>query len=171
MSKRFGRNQRRRAREALAAEVARVEALEHARTMDAGLLAKQGRSLEELRARLAEVAYLVGHGSIIAGHPTELTGGFDGMRVVPKKPLAPFEMRGDVLEAVTCEVLRLLEVDVVRDRFARWMHFRVQLSNARAAYGITESAIHGMPVDAIERLLLPQIAADLARLLAQELKR
>lgn len=172
MSKRFGRNRRRRMREALAAEQARGQKLEAARLMDAGLLERQRERLDFLHEFLDFVAREVGRDSIFAGEPRHLGGGHDRMRVSTYQPI-PSRWNSPVpqLQAITSEVLRLLEVDAIRDRMANQVHVRVGLADGRVGYAISEKALASLKPGDLERLLLPQVARDITRALVNVIKR
>lgn len=168
MSKRFGRNQRRRAREALAAAQETVKQLEFARRMDAALLADQSRTIDRLRSMISEIAYIVGHHAVIAGEPTVLTYGFDGMRAAPDRGelvvgYGPSGQEAPSFNAITAETLRLLKFSAIRDELARHIHFRVSLADGNIGYAISMRAIESMPADALERLLAVEISRDMSR--------
>lgn len=163
MSRRFGRNQRRRAREALAAAQTRVDDLERAHAMDRGLLEHQSRTIADLREWLQMIADEVGHQAVLAGEPTILLEGqgYDGMRVVPHKDLLCLGGTSLFTQSFAVEVLRLLDVEVIRSNLNRQMHVLVALADKQVAYAITESAIFGLSRAALVRLLAPRIAEQL----------
>src|SRR4051812_45424239 len=69
MSRRFGRNQRRRMREELAAKSSSIGSLEAARAMDQGLLRYQSEKLDDYKEMLHEVRSMVGQAAVAAGEP------------------------------------------------------------------------------------------------------
>lgn len=168
MSKRYGRNQKRRHRAELASAQAMISSLENSRAMDQGLLQHQSWKMADLRAHLCEIAQEVGRQSALVGVETCLGGGFDGMRMTlpPPMPTTPITSSPCAYEKLTFEVLRLLDVEAVRDRMRGHLHFHVELAGKGVTYGITESAIRDLTPEFLERRLAPEIA----KLLVQQLK-
>lgn len=165
MSRRFGRNQRRRAREELAVQVARVAQLTESMGMDRELLKKQAAHLREAVDYAGEVAEMVGREAVIAGAPTKLNGEvFDGMRFAPLAPpqFASFAVDMPV-QYIRSETLRLLKMETVADRMRGQVHFRVTLADKVAGYTISESALQRMSEGEIERRVTPEIARFLVR--------
>lgn len=175
MSRRFGRNQRRRAREAIAAAEGRIENLSAALECDRALLASQRRKLGEAEAFQREVAEIVGREAIIAGKPVCLDYEFarygDSIEFVPKQSFPAISLLNSVehahVERVRSETLHLLDVDVVADELRYQIHARVRLAGSQAGYAISASALRRMP----EKKLVPKIAEEIAVLLVRDLKR
>ena len=71
MSRRFGRNQRRRAREAIAQLGNEIESLQQARMLDAGLMRRQGDKLQALQQEIDDAKEILGP-YCIAFKPKEL---------------------------------------------------------------------------------------------------
>lgn len=174
MSRRFGRNQKRRMRAELAekqsciaAKQDRIDALEEAMRMDRGLLAHQSQKLQTLRDQLDDIASEVAHQSALLGVDTHLTDGFDGMRIVPM-PLELLSLQSflnladeKTTDRITVETIRLLNVKAVRDRFNGQLHCYVDLAGEGSAYGITESAIRNMSLESLTMRIAPEIARHL----------
>lgn len=167
MSRRFGRNQKRRMRAELAERQERITALEEVMRMDRGLLEWQGRKMQELRDQLSDIASEVVHQSALVGVEHHLPHGFDGMRLVPLMPPGEYS-RAELwdkatvsTEKITYETLRLLDVKAVRDRFNGQLHCYVDLAGKTSAYGITESTIRGMSLEALTRRIVPELARHL----------
>ncbi|WP_205184372.1 hypothetical protein, partial [Burkholderia sp. LMG 13014] len=155
MSKRYGRNQRRRARE-------RISQLEQLGERNATTIMRrdcQIRELEEHVRQMANeiddrkeyeraVASIVGHLSIAAGEPSFLGNLFDGMRLVPQ--LAAFQEYGphDIEEVVRTETLRVLSIEAVAEPMRRSILVTTALAGRRAAYAVSETALQ-MPRAAI----------------------
>ncbi len=130
--------------------------------MDRDLLEHQSRTIADLREWLQMIADEVGHQAVLAGEPTILEGqGYDGMRVVPHKDLPCLGDTPLFTQSFAVEVLRLLDVEVIRSNLNRQMHVLVALADKQVAYAITESAIFGLSRSALVRLLAPRIAEQL----------
>lgn len=168
MSKRFGRNQRRRAREALASANSSIEGLRIGRTMDAGLLIDMGRRLRDADDFARAVGEMVGREAIIAGEPvdTGLTAyRIDGsMRALPNERVQARPSFDIPMSAsnVRIEVLRLLDIKVIADSMSRQMHCHVTLDDKTIAYAISDSALLRMTRSELERRMVPEIARQLA---------
>lgn len=171
MSKRFGRNQKRRMREALAAAQATADRLDYARELDQALLRNQSSTISKLREFFLEVGQMVGRASVIAGEPPFLSNGFDGMRLTPfgrhpaMAPTNPPEF-----EKFQDEILRILSIEAIRDTFSKAVHFRVGLADKEAAYGISESALDMMPAEMLESRIAHEIASQIAEVLVKQIK-
>lgn len=174
MSKRFGRNQKRRMREALAAAQATADRLEYARELDQALLRNQSSTISQLRDFIGDVGQMVGRASVIAGEPPFLTNGFDGMQFAPvDRSQGYVPEAGDsppTLEEFQYEILRLLSIEAIRDKFSKTIHFRVGLSDKEAAYGISESALAMMPTEALKNRMAHEIAGQIAEFLVKQIK-
>jgi hypothetical protein len=75
------------------------------------------------------------------------------------------------VEQVRYEVIRLLDIQAVRDQLRGQMHFRVQLAGGVVGYAISEMALTRMPREELERRLVPEMAAAISRLLSEEVKK
>lgn len=167
MSRRFGRNQRRRAREALAAEQMRAGGIE--------LALSQARRNEDAQASLAralgkcaqEVAAQVGRHALIAGEPSPfeftLPCGQKKFSMVPHQPL----MMMDPCDSLAIDAqlhhqtMNLLEVEAVRDHFSKQMHCMVRLAGKGAGYSISTAALQQGGRDQLVRTISGQIAEHL----------
>lgn len=177
MSKRFGRNQRRRAREALAASETEIALLKRGMELDRHLMRSIRQDLEEARAFQRDVAAIVGRQAVIAGEPVNLDLGrmtfdqADGWRVIPILParwtVPSFTDAPPTMEAIRHEILRLLDIELVADRMRGQMQAWVRIAGAEVCYGMTESAFRAMT----EPELMRQLVGPVARQLAMELKR
>lgn len=176
MSRRYGRNQKRRHRAELAAVQAtlaeaqqRIANLMAIQSMDRGLISHQSEHLADLRAQICTIAQEVGHQSVLLGEKTFLSNGFDSMRMEPWKPLesvSDFAPRAvSQWIKINTEVIRLLNVDIVREHFRGQIHFDVDLAGKGVAYGISESAIRDLTPEFLERRIAPEIAKLLVRYL------
>lgn len=161
MSKRFGRNQRRRAREALAASEQRINDLECAIVMEGGLMASTRAKLSEARAFQRDVAEMVGREAVIAGEVTTLDYKWDAdhgdhINYVPRQQLS-MAMLCDRSEQeiyeMRHEVLRLLNVEAVNEVMRHMVHARVTLADERVGYGISEAALRRMSRDQLRKTI------------------
>lgn len=182
MSRRFGRNQKRRMREQIAAaEISSAAALGHANMMRAmlelerGLLHETSEKLHSLTEFFSLVANRVGKYATIAGPmPAFMKNAVvhDRWRVPVMPPVSakPFDFTkagASDMAAIQEEILRLLDVDVVRDHFAHQMAIKATLADQRIGYMISESAIRKMSLQELTDRLAPMVAQEIARELAQ----
>lgn len=174
MSRRFGRNQRRRMRE----ELAKSEAV----ACDAiAVAARRGKHAEnlaseaaELRAMIEDIAGRVGCYAITAGEPCNFDadwlergqGRFQMSAQPAMASIASFGSAMDATMAIHDETMRLLEVEAVRAPMSRDMHCRVTFDKHVIGYAMSDHALHNMTAREIERRIAPEIA----RLMAHELK-
>jgi hypothetical protein len=174
MSKRFGRNQRRRLRAQVAAQDKTLGELDGALTMAQGLLREHSRSLAEQRAFFAAVARLVGQQSVIAGtQPQRLLGHAplrDRFFIEPYSPLAALSVSPDAgpqeIARARYEVLRLLETSAVQDVFSRALHLRAHLADQSVGYAISETALAILSHED----LVAQVLPHMAQLLVKQIK-
>jgi hypothetical protein len=168
--KRFGRNQRRRAREAIAALQQ-----QQAQTLDK--LAATQSDLFKANDFARQVAEVVGREAIIAGEPVELDYQYqrrerrlDSIRHWPYKPVPAFwpwqEVANAPIEWVRAETLHLLDIQLIADVLRHQMHAMVTIADEDAAYAISGSALRRMSAREIEASIAPHIA----RMLAARLK-
>lgn len=173
MSRRFGRNQKRRMREELAAKQERVANLETGMAMDRGLLRDQSEKLSNLKEMMGEFAERVGRYAIAEGVPTMFDADWlmrkqsFGMSIEMGVP--SFAYHGAMLDSyrVHDEVMRILDVEVVRNHMARNMHCRLQFDGHQIGYAISDHALVGMTSDELARRITPEVV----RMLMLELKR
>jgi hypothetical protein len=144
--------------------------LEDGAQRDSALLAIQRSELHSHKSFLMMVADRVGRTAIIAGEPARLNLSAprgDFVKAVMQDMSALSFMGGDYVQtaAIQHEVMRLLDVDVIRRTLSREMHVIVRLGDGSAGYAISEMAIRNMGEDEIVRLIAPQIAGHLAKAL------
>lgn len=177
MSQRFGRNQRRRAREAIQAAQEEVHALRYALDVNNALIQEQGRKLREAEAFAREVARMVGREAVIAGVPTQFDAGMPrdealkyGIRTTPPRQFDNWIDAADVMsvQAVRYEILRLLDVRTIRDIMSQQMHVRVQLADLTTGYSMSEMALSRMTAREIAQRIAPEIAQHLAEQLKKQ---
>lgn len=171
MSKRFGRNQRRRAREAIEAAQSEVQLLRRGIDLNVALINEQRRKLDEARNFTKDIARIVGREAVIAGVPTMLDMPLprdvalrSGIRVTPPRHMEDLAMSLDVMDVqpIRHEILRLLDVRMVRDILSQQMHFRVELADQTTGYTISEMALERMTAQEIAQRIAPEIAQHLS---------
>jgi hypothetical protein len=163
-------------REQIAQIAADKAHLECGMAMDRALLAEQGRMIGDYKDFAAAVADAVGREAVIAGEPTFLAIS------EPKRP--SFEMVAKQrLPLMACvdampinavlrpEIMRLLEVDAIRDSLSQQMHVRVRFANGDVGYAMSELAIQRMPEKELVRTIVPEIVTLFARQLKEKRKR
>lgn len=171
MSARFGRNKRRAQRIELAAAQGTIQKLNSGMAMDRGLLADLGGRLRMAEDFARGVAKMVGRNAIAAGMPVRLDYTVHGdyrAYPAPSHMLAVMPRADDMsLGSVCTETMRLLRIEVVRDRMSKGMHARVTLKDKGACYAISDSAL----ADCDEQFLIEQVSREVAYRLTSELKR
>lgn len=177
MSKRFGRNQRRRAREALAATQthlaatqAQVQGLEAARAMDSQLHAYERRQHDDLKAAVQLIAQQIGPEHF--AFPAEERGTHDdphrGPMHEPHRPaFMRLDMSHDAMMTFTYQVLDLLDIETHRDPLSQRAHFYVRINGTRKlAYAVNANALAKLP----PKVFIKMLSETFARMLADSLK-
>ena len=165
MSKRFGRNQKRRMRQ-------EIQALGERRTQDRRTIDNLYSRLDDHRRFLEYALELVGPDSILNPEPrmVETSGYGDQTRVpVYREPLNIWHDRA--VAKVESTLVRALNTQVVRSALRPAMHFRARLRGGEVAYALTDEAIATMSTRQLEAVLHEHIARQLAHQLALALKR
>ena len=165
MSKRFGRNQKRRMRQ-------EIEALDVMRGHDKRTIDNLRSRVEDHRRFLEYARELVGPDSILNPEPrmVETSGYGDQMRApVFREPLNICHDRA--VAKVESTLIRALNTQVVRSALHPAMHFRARLRGGEVAYALTDEAIATMSTQQLEAALHKHIARQLAHQLALVLKR
>lgn len=177
MTQRFGRNQRRRAREALAAASQRVADLEQVHAIASGLIAGMRVRLDALAQEIDDARAIAGPMSILFPVEHEFRAGIksdsrqplsiDVPERMPDKficdsPTAPME--GLRYSRVPLETLVLnIRPDVLRE----CLHVNVEFADGVWRYGLTRAAWYAAPRERRERLIAEQIPKELAREVAK----
>lgn len=165
MSKRFGRNQKRRMREQIAQ-------LEQSVEMDRALLTRQSRKIGDYESFVQIVGEAVGREAVISGKPTLLKiggGSRHEFQMIPRQPPLSLECLDSGFEdtaAIRVEIMRLLNVKAIRDSLSRQMHVRVQFADGNVGYAMSDCAIDRMSEEELIRVIVPEIS----RLLMRQLK-
>jgi len=167
MSKRYGRNQKRRARE-------RIAQLETARANDQGLLAHVRRELEDAEQVIDHARKVLGNDVALPPiergyHPNPLGGDFRMAEQTRSFPCS-YENAPMFLEDKIIQMRQLLSRIEFRD-YPRAVHFYVRLDDGNVAYAIDERAFLQMGREELEATLLGPISRELARNLARHLSK
>lgn len=165
MSKRFGRNQKRRMRQ-------EIEALGERRTQDRRTIDNLYSRVDDHRRFLEYALELVGPDSILNPEPrmVETSGYGDQTRVpVYREPLNIWDDRA--VAKVESILVHALNTEVVKSALRPAMHFRARLRGGEVAYALTDEAIATMSTRHLEAFLHEHIARQLAHELALVLKR
>jgi len=157
VSRRYGRNQKRRARAEIAQREQTITNLQTGMAMDRALLRSQTQRIEELRGQLKDVASILGTNFI--GLKPALWKFSDKHR--PDYFRCPVD-GGDVL-------MRTMRTGITdgNGRPDYMVHFHVELAGEPVSYAISECALRDGPEDYIVR----RISDEMARLLMGELRR
>ena len=167
MSKRYGRNQKRQARE-------RIAQLESARAMGQGLLAHVRRELNDAEQVIDHARKVLGNDVALpplerGHHPNPLGGDFR-----MEEPTLSFSCNDKhspiFLEHKVIQMRQLLSRIEFRD-YPRAVHFYVRLDDGNVAYAIDERAFLQMCSEELEATLLGPITRELARHLARYLSK
>lgn len=173
MSTRFGRNKRRRAREALQAMEAQASQLqqettqlqqrlenlrEHARTQHE-LVELQRRKLSDAEMFTRRVAHMVGRHSMIVGAAVPATL----QMTLENADRYGFQM--PTLDMTRHAIMHTLRIQSVADHFSQVLHVDAQLANQRSRYSISGYAIrHSSPEELVDHIG-PSIMRQLAEML------
>jgi hypothetical protein len=159
MSKRFGRNQKRRMRD----EQARLsEALEMSRGL-ARHLSDQKRAVESELTEAKDFA--LQFSAALPPQTMQLEGPARDVEVYEAQRF-DFASVGDTSRMDTTIrrlPLRMLFAEVENDSFRRALHCKVKFGDGRWGYGITEAALVQMPRGRLVRLISEQIAEQIVR--------
>lgn len=178
MSRRFGRNQRRRMREELAAKESAVSSLHKAMSIARALLAEQSSKISRMLDWVQDVRDMVGPFAIAAGEPLHdeymLASGTRAYRVGVQQPASATLCSGSefsvsIASEMHIETMRLLEVKFIGDAMRAQMHCMVRLDDGDVAYAISDSALRRMSDVELEKHFLPHVAEKLSRLLARRI--
>ena len=164
MSTRFGRNQKRRMREALLAgeelRKAGLRTISHMRSL-----------LEDRRLFLEYVLDIVGEESILNPEPHDNRVQKYNFPKIVFRTFPRFSPDERTVACVQDVIANVLETRVVLDRLKGAIHFRARLGNGNVAYALSDQAIALMPTRQLAARLQQEISYQLANELAKELKR
>lgn len=174
MSRRFGRNQRRRAREALALAEQSLGREMQGRHMAEAIARESTATAQTLKRLLGEFASRVGRYAIAEGVPTKFASEWLDRQPNFRLPVMPECDAGAIFSnasmydtmSICDEVMRVLDVRVVRDHMKRDMHVRLFFDEHRVGYAISDHAVRNLPRAA----LVDRISREMARMLVNALK-
>lgn len=165
MSKRFGRNQRRR----LCQE---IENLRLSDNMHRGLLVHQGKKMNELDQFVRDVIEIVGEMSAVNPNPA-MQNGFSlsntssfQLPAYERLSINSFEDQRP-LGLVKLTTMDVLETKVEDGVLSNAIHFHIRLGDDKVVYAISKSAVAMLP----RRVLIERFHREISRQLATELVR
>ena len=163
MSRRYGRNQKRRAREAIASlAAANIEAKHDAR-LQRGLLTKFHGELSQAREEIRRAKAMLPLGSIL-GEPSTLIDSRPPTTDVRVEvlPFGGMNIGDDAMsyrfESIPLDVLL---TDSVLDEMNDRVHFDVRFAGNRSGYAISRSALQAMGGYDLIRMLAKNLAAHI----------
>ncbi|MET3133599.1 hypothetical protein AAKU55_003889 [Oxalobacteraceae bacterium GrIS 1.11] len=165
LSRRFGRNQKRRLREQLGDALHAVDQEKVLSAAMGGRMSRLQRGMADAESFARDIARMVGPYAMAAGAPARLdfrVGG-DFPLMSPRRFLsavAPVNVAP--LGLVRAETMRLLRIEAVRRGMTRAMHCTVRLANSSYCYAISDGALENMG-DHLVGMLAQHIAAGLVR--------
>lgn len=161
MSKRFGRNQRRRARD-------RIKELECAITMDRELLRYTTEKKARLEREIEDAKRIVGRMSVLfEPEPRRLDGPARSpmhlftQSAVMNEPRAFFHAKSETVP------LPVMLSRVHRDIFSRAIHCKVTFDDGQWGYAISQDAVLAMPEDVLIQRVTQHLAMTIGRNLAE----
>lgn len=167
MSRRYGRQQKRQARELIAN-------LERAITMDAALIRQMRENLDTAEAVIDHARACLGHDvalpPVSAGNHPQPLGGDLRLPIVPRV-LARFAEYGNEPTSLSMKVRQLHQLVGHVAENERALHFYLDLDDGSAAYAIDQRALSSMPHDLLVETLRGPIARELSMLLVDHFKK
>lgn len=161
MSRRFGRNQRRKMREQLALLEYECGLLSTKASMQEGSLRKARKQTDELEQQLRVAKTFLG-----PNHPAFPAGGFDpGFKPQPEEP---FCLPGDAGQALTATVMRFGRPR--RDDYRAQVHFMLYAGAEQFGYAISDVALREHRPEA-RAALAQMITASLVDLLLDSMNK
>lgn len=166
MSKRYGRNQRRRHRQELAETKALADGLRFKAQEGAAFARRYKADLDEAMHIIDRVRTLILDS--VALPPEEKRTPFDGDHLVYSvRPNIPLTYSLDTpISAVLRETrvnMRRLECEGIPDSIRQQVHFMARLGNNKVAYAISDEAIMNMPEHLLVDLLINEMAREMVR--------
>lgn len=168
MSKRFGRNQRRRMRNEL-------RNAQEGLVMSQSLLRRAATQRDDLARAMDEARYVLGDHIALpprlqSRHPNPLGRDWDALRS-PRLSMADF--MGDADVQPIAQKIERMHILLQRSREFEDMglHVRTTLDSGEVVYNISHSALYSVPKDYLEQLLVREISRQSAQLLADVLRK
>lgn len=175
MAKRFGRNQRRRARERIAALNQQGESLRTALARDRGLLRETTARNAALTKVIAEARKILGDS--VALPPMEIATPYPirrGERSFMARPASPplsdfISDTGAMPTTLVAERMHVLLAEAHSGDHLRMqgMHCLVRLHTGEYAYAISENALYHLSPEMLHERLGPEVAKQLTRVLVE----
>lgn len=172
MSRRYGRNQKRRAREELQAVESQVAAAESqvaklhaAREMDAGLMAHIGRKLDRAEKFVGRVLDVVNRFSTLddaSDHPGGAVGA-PSFRMPVEQRMSLSSMSDRQQDRIRAEIMHVINCKSFFDYIAPEMHLRVELAGGEVGYAISDTALKRMGEDELYDTIIVPMARQLVR--------
>ncbi|WP_343577965.1 hypothetical protein [Pseudomonas sp.] len=161
MSKRFGRNQKRKMR-------SRIEALDTAIAMDRGLLAHQTRLLNEKDDALQMVARVLGDYFIgLPVHTQQVDQLMERMRLPKRIPIRELMFQSNErIEHVVERAVHVLDCfapEHMVDELRNMQHIRIRSVHGDAAYAISEMAMRNAPPEYMAQMIGREVAEYVVR--------
>lgn len=179
MAKRYGRNQRRRAREQIAELSKRGEDLRTALALNQGLLREVSARNKALTKVIAEARKVLGDSialpALRLATPYPLRQGENSFMARPAlPPLSDFiHDTGAMSDLWVAERMHVLVAEASMGDHLRMqgMHCMVQLHDGEYAYAISENALHQLSPEMLTERLAPQVADQLTRVMVAHFAR
>ncbi len=176
MAQRFGRNQRRRAREKVDTLQQEVQNLQQALEMNKGLLSYVSEQKSALSKAMREARHILGESVALPAVESRIRPA-KGATSFNAAPLLPMDCstfsRATDFESATVQIqcMQLLLTNVDELPHSRELHCRVQLADGTWAYSISEQALHTLTPEMLELRLLPELSRQFARLIPMYLQK
>ena len=169
MSRRFGRNQKRKMREELACK-------QQALTRAEGLMRCTTAEKDRLVDTLSEARYILGDNVALppemrGNHPRPLGGDWDA---APWMKLGLREFTSTAAMAPTSFQRMRMHTLLVdwedKTKTDDHVHIRSMLDNGKVVYSLSNAALYGMPRDALQALLTREVSRSIAQLMVEKLR-
>lgn len=165
MTRRFGRNQKRRMRAEVASAKAETALTAGVARDNAAARDKALDRVVDLESMLDDTARMVGSKAMAAGEPTAfeadwLRMGKGHFSMTPQQMLPTAVSYGYQRETATMiqdEIMRLLEVEPIREALSRMMHVRVTFDDISMGYALSDSALREVPEDVLARRMAKEL--------------
>jgi hypothetical protein len=157
MSKRYGRNQKRRARE----EIARLSSENAKNSLRADNERSRNGDLSDFQRRVFNI---VGELSVVNQVATMMRVNRDGdfeVSIGTRYGHIRSNPNSEVAYHTRREVMRLLEVRSIRDDIEGMLHASVRISGWKAGFAMSDTALQRMPIDILAEDISRQIAYQL----------
>ena len=179
MSRRFGRNQKRRAREALEQATQDAQRFKNAWHMESALLQRVAVEKRELTQIVDDIRECLPNGSALLppgllkvdiGSPDPR----DRLMVASEPPFG-FGLTGAIEEdqrvAITARAVEPLLCSIETDRFSGALHFNAKFMDGSVTYCASRETIASLPRERLIRLLRDDISRQLSTALVDTLRK